>query len=541
MSRAGPRACAHPAAAEDPGEVTEPPLVRRVLALAAAALLLLAAAPSLASREAPGAWARAIAAALSPPPLPPMDGASGTPIHDALRAENSEAFLAALDAGADPNVLDENGDTALHLAAARLREESVLALLFMGADPRIENAEGQVPLHSIMRSPGARRHSGRVDAIRDHLRRHAFEEPAMPSAPFAQAAFVVAVAEGKEPLLRWSVRAGADVDWPLSGQGDTALHLSESAETAAWLIGLGADLEAKDARGATPLIDAAAAQRRAVLRVLIDAGARVDVRDEAGRSALGRALASRGDEKRKTVRLLLGEQPPIGYRELALARHDRLLMKLLFDHGASIHPQDGQAKRFVRGLRVHEAREVRAFLMERPDARPTIEALERELDHDERMELLGIWGVMAPYLFLFGLFLTAVPFGLAIALWTFVPRPVPHALLTAVLSSLAIALAFFPRETRESLASARYIDTPLTFLPHLLTAIAVALIALSALLIAPVVFVGLRRSGKLRRGGHSALVAGTSSLGFFLLLLGHNVERIELLDRLPDQIGRLLG
>ena len=104
-----------------------------------------------------------------------------------------------------------------------------------------------------------------------------------------------------------------------------------------------------------------------------------------------------------------------------------------------------------------------------------------------------------------------------------------------------LALAFFPRDVWEMLASMRYIDTPLTYLPALLAAAAVIVMALSSALIAPVVFIGLGRSGTLHRGGLSAVVAATLSVGFFVLLLGHNVERIDLLDDLYRQVGEILG
>ena len=62
------------------------------------------------------------------------EGDGQTSLHLAARSGTGEAVTALLEAGADPNARDENGNTPLHLAALFERAEAVTALLDAGAD-----------------------------------------------------------------------------------------------------------------------------------------------------------------------------------------------------------------------------------------------------------------------------------------------------------------------------------------------------------------------------------------------------------------------
>ncbi len=65
------------------------------------------------------------------------------PLHSAVAANNVEAALALLDAGADPNARQERGFTPLHGAAQNGSRELVDALLARGADPAATNDDGR--------------------------------------------------------------------------------------------------------------------------------------------------------------------------------------------------------------------------------------------------------------------------------------------------------------------------------------------------------------------------------------------------------------
>lgn len=106
-----------------------------------------------------------------------------------------------------------------------------------------------------------------------------------------------AAMEGREPRIRALLAAGARLE-VRDGAGRTALHYAETdEEVAALLLRAGADPDAFDIDGRTPLMEACAYGERRLAELLLDAGASPAMRDGAGESALSMALEHvRGDE-----------------------------------------------------------------------------------------------------------------------------------------------------------------------------------------------------------------------------------------------------
>ena len=69
-------------------------------------------------------------------------------IYAVSEAHRREAMIALLEAGADPNLTDEQGNVPLHQAASA---EAVTALINTGADPNARSDNGTTPLHSAAR------------------------------------------------------------------------------------------------------------------------------------------------------------------------------------------------------------------------------------------------------------------------------------------------------------------------------------------------------------------------------------------------------
>lgn len=65
------------------------------------------------------------------------------PLHAAAAADNNDAIAALLEAGADPDAVQQHGFVALHACAQNGNAEGLKLLLEHGADVRLRNAEGR--------------------------------------------------------------------------------------------------------------------------------------------------------------------------------------------------------------------------------------------------------------------------------------------------------------------------------------------------------------------------------------------------------------
>lgn len=218
-----------------------------------------------------------------------------------------------LGAGASKDLQDEEGDTALFSAGRAAHVDAVTLLLGAGANPNHRNKSGVTPL--IATADGLPFNRNRAVVIDLLLRRGAdpnaaaqYERTALMSAARAENIEVLPadvrtdvvarlLAGGADPRRRYA-RAGHDQD------GYTALHWTAQSglrETLQVLVRNGADVDAKDKRGMTPLMLVAAARPyydhsnigdkscwagpdlgSLKAKLLLDAGASTAVRSNAG-------------------------------------------------------------------------------------------------------------------------------------------------------------------------------------------------------------------------------------------------------------------
>lgn len=242
-----------------------------------------------------------------------------TPLLAAVHYRQVETLRLLLERGADPNVTSRDGNAALMWAAGRSNGigmqrslACVRALLEHGADPNFKNPRSYTPLMaaSVIRERGAVHALLAAGAMPDTTDSRG--ETALIKAADADAVGVIEEllsggadvdarsASGNTALMSASsleavtllLQRGARADLAAL-DGTTALHLQAVAgrpEQVLRLLEYGAELEAGDAQGNTPLQAAVRCRSHAVARLLIEAGAQANVTNHLDVTAVHEAV-----------------------------------------------------------------------------------------------------------------------------------------------------------------------------------------------------------------------------------------------------------
>ena len=304
------------------------------------------------------------------------------PLHLAVENGDRETVVRLLGAGADVDRLDHAGETAL-FAAARLGDTDIAKILIergAAVDFR-ERAFAQTPLHLAARSGSlatARlliEHGARIEAqtLAGEIPRFRLpgenagskgvgiirggwpERGVRPPVPGAMTPLLYATRTGDLEMVRLLVDAGADIergdangirpllDSILNASVASSGRASEHVEIARFLVGLGAQVNAADWYGETPLWAAVDLRNLDVTGPTQDNGI-----DRAEALALIRLLLERGADPNARTREYLPERNFITrlgslswvdftgqtpFLRAALAG-DTPVMQLLVDHGA---------------------------------------------------------------------------------------------------------------------------------------------------------------------------------------------------------------
>ncbi|KAL4657022.1 ankyrin repeat domain-containing protein 50-like [Arapaima gigas] len=289
-----------------------------------------------------------IMAGLFPSSLLPENGRyEGGTLQRALEKRDSVRML--LDSGASVNQTDPVDGRSLLANAAHIGSADMVQLLLSrGADPELMDSQGQTPLILAARQG----YVNVVLALLDWAARSGPDGARMVNHADSEGwtALRSAAWGGHVEMVCMLLDAGAEVDG-CDSEGRTALR------AAAWgghedilltLLSKGAQVDQPDREGRTPLIAAAYMGHRDAMEILLDAGAEVDRPDGDGRTALSVAamcVPSAAEGNRSgVVSLLLERGADPGHRDkdnmtpLLLAAYEGHVevVELLLEAGADV-------------------------------------------------------------------------------------------------------------------------------------------------------------------------------------------------------------
>ena len=207
----------------------------------------------------------------------------GTDVQAARRVECPQACKMLLEAGADVNAQNRQGQTALMMAGRHGCTAAVEMLLDAGADPSLEDHDGKTALDHL--------HDDTPERIGELLQQAA----AGAQGPSAHKALMDAISAGDPAAVQAALGRGADPNAQKGSPPLLAAVGSGNAEVVRLLVQAGADvnpIQREDAYVEPALVATARAGDVEILRVLLEAGTDLAAADQ-GRDAVLIAAAAR--------------------------------------------------------------------------------------------------------------------------------------------------------------------------------------------------------------------------------------------------------
>mmetsp|Transcript_396 Transcript_396/g.1358 ORF Transcript_396/g.1358 Transcript_396/m.1358 type:complete len:480 (-) Transcript_396:49-1488(-) len=201
-----------------------------------------------------------------------------SPLHVAAQAGHATVVSALLSWQANPATVDHGGQTPLHYAASHGHDFMVSLLLSANADAQAVDSRGQTPLHVAARWGHA--------SCMSNLSKLAGSDINFVDAS-GRPPLQLAAQFGHPNAVAWLLEQRAMVDTLDRTGFQTALHAAVAARPAsaassvvALLLEANARVHSRGWRGRTPLHHAAASGATPIVRQLLQAGARRNIKDD---------------------------------------------------------------------------------------------------------------------------------------------------------------------------------------------------------------------------------------------------------------------
>jgi ankyrin repeat protein len=286
------------------------------------------------------------------------DNQGETPLFSAAFSGSREIAESLIAHGADINAMDREGSTPLHKAAYQSRRELVELLIRKGARVNAGTREGATPLHKAIEwFAGTRRGHQALTSPAEIASMMGIVKLLLDNGAdvnatdaFGVTALVLAASSGHKALVELLLARGAKVnDKDYEGAG--ALYVAtimDRVDIAELLIAHGADIDAGTKSGYTPLVYAARDGNRDLAELLIAHGADVNAKDAMhGGTPLVWALTmsamvSPSGESLVWRQLSASEQTAVRKEIYTLKGQWLKVARRLIDHGADVNAVDSK-------------------------------------------------------------------------------------------------------------------------------------------------------------------------------------------------------